>query len=347
MWRTCVSVWCFFLPMAPSVQQAGPLTLQGRIVDIKAQPVSGAEVAVYEQFYNYSTGENYAKLVDEIKRTDADGRFVVGANIHVRRRVCVVARKEGLALGWDVLDFSIDDKAVANFNIILEPPCALAGTVVDEEGRPVVGAKVRALPKTSYLERLRQRPILAPEHWLTTRTDNKGRFSFKNFAADVRSDFWVDAPGWASVHKYTTNYLSACGFEVGQTGVRLVLPREVPVRGRVINGDTGNPVPGANIVIRPDPDSIGANINPYCPMQTISGQNGQFHFDGVPDAKHFIEASVSQNETLRLVSKTIKFSVQAEEPVEDVVVELVKGGEIEMVAREATSKEPISGVAVY
>lgn len=347
MWRTCISVWCFVLPVVAAAQQAKPLTLQGRIVDAKAQPVSGAEVAAYEQFYNYATGENYAKLLDEIKRTDADGRFVVGANIHVRRRVFVVARKEGLALGWDVLDFNTDDEAVANFNIILEPPCTLAGTVFDEQGSPVAGAKVRALPKTSYLERLRQRPILAPEQWLTTETDNKGRFSFKNFAADVRSDFWVDAPGRASVHKCTTNYLSACGFEAGRADVRLVLPQEVPVRGRVVNGDTGNPVPGANMVIRPHPDSIGANINPYCPKQTISEEDGRFHFDGIPGAKHFIEVSVRQNETLRLVSKTIKFSVRAEEPVKDVVVELVKGGEIKMVAREATTQEPICDVAVY
>ena len=36
------------------------LNITGRIIDSMAGPVERAEVAVYEQFYDYSTGQDYA-----------------------------------------------------------------------------------------------------------------------------------------------------------------------------------------------------------------------------------------------------------------------------------------------
>ena len=184
MRKICVLVWCFFLTVAVLGQQTKPLTLTGRVVDSKARPVIGAEVAAYEQFYDYSAGEDYAKLLDRIRKSDANGHFILNANICNQNNVFVIARKKGLALGWDCLNYYTGNKARGNFNIVLEAPSILSGTVVNEAGNPIAKAKVRALPKTSYLYELRQRPILAPKQWLITQTDAKGNFSFNNFAPD-------------------------------------------------------------------------------------------------------------------------------------------------------------------
>ena len=137
------------------------LNITGRIIDYMARPVERAEVAVYEQFYDYSTGRDYAKLLDKIKKTDSNGNFVLNADINLWYRVFIVARKEGFALGWDVVASGVGERS-ENKYIILEKPCSLAGIVVDEKGKPAAGAKIRALPKTDYLGRLEQRPI-APE----------------------------------------------------------------------------------------------------------------------------------------------------------------------------------------
>ena len=159
-------------------------------MDSRARPLVGAEVAAYEQFYDYSAGEVYAKLLGPIGKTDANGRFVLNAGIRKQYNVYLIARKNGLALGWGCLDpYSRGDKAQGNFNIVLEPPSVLAGTVVDKAGNPIAATEVRALPKTSSLYDLRQSPILAPRQWLITQTDAKGNFSFDNFAPDVSADW--------------------------------------------------------------------------------------------------------------------------------------------------------------
>ena len=326
-----------------TAQEVKKITLTGRVIDSNARPLAGAEVAAYEKFYNYSNGQEYTKVLGQIKKTDANGYFVLNADISSQRNVFIVARKKKLAVGWDVLNYSRSDESQGNFNIILESPCVLAGVVVDEAGNPVAGAKVQAVPKTSYLRRLEQRPVLAPEQWFTTQTDAKGNFSFHNFAADVSTDFWVEAPGKGSVYEYTTHWTSSCGFEAGRTDIRLVLPQEVAIRGRVIDTESGSPVADAHVLIKPD--NIKEHKNPYRPNQTISGQNGQFNFEGVPPGKHYINLSAPQ--TTELVDKRVKFDVQADQEVKEITVALDKGGLIEIIAREATTQEPICYVAVY
>jgi len=319
------------------------LTIAGQVVDYMAKPVERAEVAVYEQFDDYSTGQDYAKLLDKIKKTDSNGNFVLNADINLWYRVFIVARKEGFALGWDVMASSVGERS-ENKYIILEKPCSLAGIVVDEKGKPAAGAKIRALPKTDYSERLEQRPILAPEQWLTTQTDDKGHFQFDNFAADVSSDFLVEAPGWSSVYKYTTHWLKAYGFKTGRTDIRLVLPKEIPVQGRIIDAETGQPVAGAHVVIKPD--NVREHKNPYCPHRTVSESNGKFYFKGIPPGKNSINVSVA-DETTGLVDKRIKVDIQADKDSKDIIVELDKGGLIEITARKEGTNKPASDIPIY
>jgi len=343
MRKIYILVWCLFLTATALSQQTKPLTLIGRVIDSNARPLAGAEVAAYEKFYNYSNGQEYTKVLGQIKKNDANGYFVLNADISSQRNVFIVARKKGLAVGWDVLNYSRSDEPQGNFNIILESPCVLAGVVVDETGNPVAGAKVQAVPKTSYLRRLEQRPVLAPEQWFTTQTDAKGNFSFHNFAADVSADLWVKAPGWSSVYQYTTHWTSSCGFEAGRNDIRLVLPQEVAIRGRVIDAESGSPVADAHVLIKPD--NIKEHKNPYRPNQTISGQNGQFNFEGVPPGKHYINLSAPQ--TTELVDKRVKFDVQADQEVKEITVALDKGGVIEIIAREEETKKPVSNLPIY
>jgi uncharacterized GH25 family protein len=343
MRQVLVLGWSLILTVTVLGQQSRALTLVGKVVDSNARPVGGAEVAIYEELYDYSMGQEYAQLLDRIKRTDANGFFVLNATIGSRYGVYVVARKQGLALGWDVLTQGARDKDDSTV-IILERPCISAGIVVDQAGNPVAGARVRAVPKTSYLRRLEQSPILAPEQWLVTQTDDKGNFRFDDFAADVSADFWVEAPGWSSVYQYTTHWVRSCGFEAGRTDIRLVLPKEVPIRGTVIDAETGKPVEGAHVVTRPD--NIKEHANPYCPSQTISEQDGQFRFKGVPPGKHSINVSIPL-QTRELVDKRVKLDVQADEDLKEITVALDKGGLIEIIAREEGTNKPIGNLPIY
>ncbi len=325
-------------------QETSETKLSGRIFDSKAEPIVGAEVAAFEIFWDSDSGEKYIKSPSQITKTDAEGDFVFNIAIASQYNVYVVARKDGLALGWDGLNYTSSDKAEGRFNIILEPPCVLGGTVVDEAGTPIAGAKVRAVPKTSYLSRLRQRPIIGPKEWFTTRTDDKGNFSFDNLAADVSSDFWIKANGLASVYEYTTSFLSGCGFEVGRPDICLILPREVAIRGQVIDKKNSQPVAGVNLLMKPD--NIREHANPYCTNQVVSDSNGRFCFKGVPAGKHYLKVASSKKGPDEWVGEAVKIDTQTGQDIDDIVVPVGKGGLIEIIVREGTTKQPLSDIMV-
>ncbi|NQT04318.1 MAG: redoxin domain-containing protein [Planctomycetes bacterium] len=327
-----------------TARETKEITCTGKVMDSKARPLAGAEVAAYEKFYNYSSGQEYTKILGQIIKTNASGHFVINADINSQRNVFIVARKKGLALGWDCFDVSTSEESHGIFNIILEPPCVLAGTVVDETGNPVVGAGVRVLPKTSYLSRLRQRPILEPQQWFTTKTDAKGNFSFNNLAPDVIADFWVDAPGKASIYKYTTHYTSSCGFEAGRSNIRLVLPSEIKIQGRIIDKKTGDPIVGVGVLIQPN--NIREHNNPYCPHQAFSALDGQFSFEGIPAGKHLLKVLSPEKEIAKWVGKYVEVDVKPTQAVKDITVEIEKGEIIETVVREGTTKKPLHNIRV-
>lgn len=332
-------------------QEAKEITCTGKVVDSKARPLAGAEVAAYETFYIYSSGQEYTRILGQIKKTDVNGYFVLNADISSQRNVFLVARKKGMAVGWDILNsgsfYNTSYNTKGNFLIILEKPGILAGTVVDEMDNPIAGAKVRALPKTSYLSRLDQKPILAPEQWFTTQTDAKGKFSFNNFAADVSCDFWVEASGWASVYKYTNCYYSR-GFAVGRTDVRLVLLPEAPIQGRVVEVESDNPIAGVSLLIQPE--NIREHLNPYCPNLVVSGQDGQFSFEGIPAGKNLLKVLSPEKEMAKWVGRYVEVDVQPAQAVKDITVEVEveveKGEIIETVVREGTTKKPLHNIRV-
>jgi 5-hydroxyisourate hydrolase-like protein (transthyretin family) len=339
-----VLIQCLLLTAVALGQKTKPFTCTVKVVDYNARPIADAEVAVYEKLYNYSSGEEYAKLLGRIKKTDVEGCCVLNVDIGSQRDVFIVARKKELALGWDILNPGSSYNAKGNILIILEKPGTLAGTLVDEAGEAVIGAKIQAIPKTSYLSRLRQRPILAPEQWFITQTDTRGNFSFNNFAADVNADFWVKAPGRASVYKYTTCYLSGCGFEVGRTDIRLVLPSEGTAQGHVVDAESGNPVANVELLLRPD--NIREHLNPYCPRNASSGQDGKFSFQGIPIGKHILEVVSPEKEFAEWVGRIVKLELGKSKVVDDIVVEVGKGGIIEVVVREEATKKPLQNIRV-
>jgi protocatechuate 3,4-dioxygenase beta subunit len=300
--------------------------------------VEGAEVALYEEIRDPSTDRDVVQLQDEIRRTDAEGRFAFTAEVAPSYRVFLVARKEGLALGWDVLMQSADNV------IVLERPCRLGGVVVDARGRGVGGAKVRAVAKSSYLQRLEQRPILGPERWLTVETDRHGRFRFDDFAADVSAVLWVKAPGRVQIYTYTPHWVAVCGFETGRTDLRLVLPDEVAVRGRVVDARGGAPVPDARLIIHPH-GIRDDRVNPYLPAHTTSKSDGRFVFAGVPPGRHDIDVSAPYE--TGLVDRRVRFEVQPEQGDAEITATLAGGGTIEIVACEEATHQPIRALTVY
>lgn len=317
------------------------LVLTGVVLDGHARPVADAEVAAYEKSLDYTTSQETSQLLSEPVRTNAEGEFRIPVTIRDQYNVFVVARKPGLAYAWDGLNYGWNMKAYTHFQLILEEACQIGGRVVDAEGKPIAQARVQAVPKTSYLSRLRQRPILAPEEWFTTRTDSQGRFTFHCFAAEVNVDFLVSAAGWETQYKYSPHYLSGCGYEVGRNDIQLVLPKEVSVSGRVLEADSEKGVAGIQIVSAPE--NIRDCIHTYIPQTVVSDPNGRFRFAGLPPGKHGIKLVRSEGEIVERAIQPTGLDTTSGNPIDDVTLrELGKRGVLEFVVKDAQARQPIT-----
>jgi len=343
IFRLIIVLLCLSVPGYSQTKDTKKLTIEGQVVNYMAKPVKGVEIAVHEKIYQ--NGEESPKMISPIVKTDWQGRFSLQADVSSQYGTFVVAKKDGLALAWDGLSYSRNFKGKGHFLLVLEKACTVAGIVVDHAGKVVSGAKVQALPKTSYMSRLRQRPILAPKEWFTTKTDSQGRFQFNQFAADVSCDFGVKAPELGSTYKFTTNYQSGCGFEVWQSDIRLILPREGDIKGHVVEVKTGKSIGGVELTIQADREREDI-LNQYCIRIITADSNGVFECIGLPEGKNKIELAEPEDETTLWTAKPVQVNVVAGRTSENVQVLLDKGELIECTVRENGSERPLSGMRV-
>lgn len=333
-------VGCVLLVVGFGARAASTLPVSGRVVDSQARPVAGAEVAVYETFEQ--ARETYGRLIGPIVTTDEKGEFSLEAKTTSQYGTFIVARKPGLAFAWDGLNYGGNTLGKGHFLLVLEEPCTLTGVVVDASGKPAAGAKVQAVPKTSYMDRLSQRPMYAPAEWFTTKTNEQGVFRFDAFAADVSSDFRVEAPGWNCTYVFTTHYQNCCGFEVGRSDIRLVLPVEHRVQGRVVEEGTDRGVAGVSLTIDAEREAEDI-LKQYLGKTVVTGPDGTFTCEGVPQGETRIALTDLENEAAAWVAESVIVDVPAEGVSPDVRVILSKGGVIEALVREQGTDQPVSG----
>ncbi|HIJ67346.1 MAG TPA: redoxin domain-containing protein [Planctomycetes bacterium] len=340
--RLIIAFLCLIVCGHSQARETGKLPIEGQVVDYTARPVAGAEIAVYEQVYR--NGEATSKMIAPIVKTDRQGRFALQADAPTQYRIFIIARNKELALAWDVM-FNSNKAEKGYFLLVSEKACTVTGIVVDSDNKTVSGAIVQALPKTSYLSRLDQSPILAPKEWFTTTTDSKGRFQFNQFAADVSCDFYVKSPRSGSTYKFTPQVLNSCGFEVWRSDIRLVLPREGDVKGRVVEARTGKPVGGVELTIQAEREREDI-LNRYCVRTITVDANGTFECLGLPEGKSKIELNKPENETARWIAKPVEVNVAAGQTLENVKMLLEKGELIECTVREYGSEKPLADIRV-
>ena len=322
-------------------ETAGLLSVTGQVVDYLARPVAGAEVTMYEQ--KRQERDYTAELIAPIVTTDADGRFALQAEVTSQWSTFIVARKPGLAPGWDGLNYGGNTLGKGRFLLVLEKPRTLTGVVVDKEGHPVRGAAVQAVPKTSYMYRLHQRPIYGPPEWFTTTTNDDGVFRFDTFAADVSADFWVWAPQRACTYTFTTHLQDCCGYDVGRENIRLVLPQESPVRGCVMNAKTDQPVPGIELRLSADREREDIS-NRYRSLTVVTDPSGTFVFPGVPAGRNKIALAAADDGTCPWVGAAVTVDVVPGQPSDNVLVSVEQGQIIECVVRDKATGRPLSGM---
>jgi protocatechuate 3,4-dioxygenase beta subunit len=318
------------------------LFISGRVVDYQAQPVADAEVAVYQK--EYLLREYTAQVIAPIVRTDQQGAFALRAQVTSQYNTFIVARKAGLAMAWDGLNYSSNTLAKGYFLLVMEKPHVMTGMVVDHEGNPLSGARVQALPKTSYMSRLSQRPMMAPTKWFGTETDSLGQFHFGMFSADVSADFWVQAPGLRRTYTFTTHAQNRCGFEVWRKDICLALPEEQRVVGHIRAAKTDRPVAGLRLTVRAERNREDVS-NRYRSFDVVTDAQGGFVCEGLPVGKSKFQLHASVTETADWISEGVEVTVQSGQEAK-VEMTVKQGGHVEVTVVDEQTKAPLADMKV-
>ncbi len=214
----------------------------GKVTDTEGNPIAEAEVTAYEMQFDGIAGNFISRKASE-KTTAGDGTFTIDAESKPQKSTfydCkIVVVKPEFALGWAVWDMHEN----AEVEIEIGRPERLEGIIVDEADKPVEGAQVRAnlsrKVKTADGEETSQwLPGISPLDELGAQTNSQGRFSFENIPADVNVDLLVMAPGKAITYTYQSD-VSEPAFKSGQTDIKVVVPDEARITGKIIDLNTG------------------------------------------------------------------------------------------------------------
>ena len=321
-------------------EQVRTRTVTGRVIDYQARPVGGAMVVCYSS----SIGERKYEPPGGVQTT-SDGRFSFQIDKE-NSSLLLVACKAGLALGWKSIDHA-DDLVPT---IRLGKPNRFKGTVVDEVGRPVLGARVRIYLKNEMLSHSTIGP-LAPESWFITETNARGQFTFDNVPVGSTADFGVDAPDRASILTFCDFGLGEGEqFIVGRTDIRIVLPHGAHIKGQVVDEITGRGVADVNVLAVPH--SYAGWCFRKDPIQT--DPNGYFELAGLAPDKYTLQAvsfkdgagtlTVTIEPELRIYN--VKIPLRAI-PLEVTVNGLENEGPIVNAEVRVEQKDPASGYPAF
>ena len=337
MRRKYVLIWCLFLTVAALGQQTKTLTFTGRVIDHNARPVEGATVVCYGLQhklgkYTSSRDKRDPHSYEPLGRAHAtsDGRFSLQVQTEAFSPSCLVAGKQGLALGWR------ETYNVRDHIIRLGRPSQFKGTVVDSAGHLVPGAKVRISLKKEMITRSVIAPLL-PEGWFTTRTDAKGQFLFDNVPEGATADFGAEAPGKALIWT-TCDFGPGQGeqFTAGRMDIRIILPSEACIKGKVVEQETGEPAAGVLILAKP---TSHPNWQHY-QDQVYSDSNGKFVITGLAPDKYLLHAMSDKKGAGNLT-----VAIEPGRTVSDIIVSL-KGCPLEVIVYDAEKGGPIEDAYV-
>ena len=221
------------------------------------------------------------------ERSDAAGGFVVSGPAGMR--LDLTAGAPGY-LAASPFDFQLGLDGRPGPTLALRPAAAIAGTVVDGDGEPVVGAKVELTKKaTPGMMRIE---IGASTSAPRALSGPKGEFQIGSIDPDNNYNLHVDAEGFAPA-KQPVN-----GLEPYRTrsGFRVALGRGHAVRGRLVDGE-GSPVADADVKLKAAPSASGGDFVRVIQMsdtetsfEAASDQEGQFEIVGVPTGRFDLEA---------------------------------------------------------
>jgi len=281
----------------PAVIETAQRVQRGRIVDSNDKPIGGVKVAAAGMRINTERGGSISLSSEILAETTTaqDGGFQLQftpTTAKTHRRLDLLARADGLGLGWKELNR--EDAEDGGVTIKLLPEELLRGRLVDIDGQPIEGVEchVKAMMARSDKDFFAQRESIGfrseqdSSIWPTPApSDKDGKFVVHgippNFGAYLNVDgndrvapqgimINTGAPEQRGERDATYRPL----VKNGKPGEELVLPLSPAQRfeGNILYDDTGAVVPGARI-------SIWASQEQFGSMSSVKGEaDDQGHY---------------------------------------------------------------------
>ena len=327
---------CIISP-AVCALQSQPSTVTGKVVDAGGKPVVSANV----RFYRYAGESGQQSLhLEKETLTNERGEFALNlpapavdgdASGHI------VASKEGLALGWAW----VDSARPREFTITLVSPAQLAGTVTDETGIPVPGATVYAC--LSRLDGDDDWTIRGSGDFksMVAATDAKGAFAFLGVPADATADFVVQAPGKARL--FTSDWRrpgAAYQFAAGRKDIKIALPPEAVIEGKVVNKESGAGVPGIRIIATQKDQPFIASA------YAISGTSGDFRIDALSQGEYEVSLVPTYKGLAEWCGVGVTVATRKGEISSGVELPVEKGAVLQVKVKDSGTGKPLPGAYV-
>lgn len=250
---------------------APPTVLEGRTLDVATlKPVPRVRLTV-------QNGES-----TRLASSGAEGRYVFRG---LRPGDAVVHADESRHVGWARSGVSLGKGETSRLDVLLTRGAALSGRVIDEDGRPVAGAKLSVSPgKQDPFSIVLRRLTGDPGAKIVSRAD--GTFSASRLAPGENQRLTVYHPD------HEKAVLGGISLSPGgtRTGAVVTLRRGIVVTGTV-KDDEGKPVAGAELavsgsrVVRTSRGGMQMNVS-FGGVSEIpavrSGADGRFELKGVP-----------------------------------------------------------------
>ncbi|MBN1973182.1 MAG: redoxin domain-containing protein [Sedimentisphaerales bacterium] len=280
---------------------AQQITCKGKVVDSEGDPLVAAKVTVYEMEFDGIAGNFMLRKVDETI-TEENGTFLFkvqakpeGGTFYECK---VVAAKQGYSLGWTV--WSMREDLISD--IKLGKPAKLEGVIVDQADQPITSAEVRANLSRNIEINGEQKgqwlPGISPFNELGTQTDNQGRFFFNNLPVDVNVDLLVTYPGKAIIYTYQSE-TSKFAFKSGQTDIKVVLPNEARIEGKITDPDTGEGIAGTKFAVVATSSGLF-----YYRFVHTTNDDGSFKIGGLQTDRYLLRNGGFPNTYIEAVSGT-------------------------------------------
>ncbi|MCX5634287.1 MAG: carboxypeptidase regulatory-like domain-containing protein, partial [Planctomycetota bacterium] len=340
---------CIFSANVSAADVPKKITCSGKVVDDGNRPVAGAKVTLYQLTPDVG-GNELKNVTAEEQVTREDGGFSFSAETAGDKQYrfnMLVAAKEGYAIGWDNW-LMREDKVMM---LAMGKPYTLSGVVVDDAGKPVGGAEVRI--SVLLLGDLQGGPNGAkyiasaePLDLLKTTTGDNGVFAFNGIPAEAKAEFAVKKAGRATISTFKPQQsLNNASYVPGQytvqsKDIRIILPIEAKIEGKVVEKDTGKAVSGVKLICTGENPGGQFGVKPV-----VSKDDGTFSFDGLEAKTYTIRDVPSREKPAEWVIKPATVTTTAGQMSSGIILEASEGGMLEVTIRD-NEKKPVAGASV-